>query len=118
VNLLVGTWIPTQAELGGIALPDEDLARIKLLIGEDRYKVIVDGRIDQGTLKVDKSRIPKTMEIVGTKGPNEGKTILAIYEVVGDNLTICYDLSGQAFPEDFESKPGTQLYLVNYQRES
>jgi uncharacterized protein (TIGR03067 family) len=78
----------------------------------------VGNQVDSGTLKVDKTKFPRTMQITGVKGPNEGKTLLAIYQVVGDNMTICYDLSGQAYPSEFESLPGTQLFLVNYQREA
>ena len=116
MNMLVGTWIPTQAEMGGQSFPDDVLRSMKLLLSDDKYKAYVGNKVDQGTIKIDKSKHPKAMEITGVKGPNQGKTILAIYEVVGDNLTICYDMSGQAYPTDFESLPDTQLFLVNYQR--
>jgi hypothetical protein len=41
---------------------------------------------------------------------------LAIYELVGDNLTVCYDLDGISYPADFATEPGMQLMLVNYNR--
>jgi uncharacterized protein (TIGR03067 family) len=60
---------------------------------------------------------PKELDIVGTDGPNKGKTILAIYEQDGDTLRICYDLSGKGRPTEFKTKEGTQSFLVTYVRE-
>jgi uncharacterized protein (TIGR03067 family) len=57
------------------------------------------------------------MDITGNEGPNKGKTFLAIYELKGDTLRICYDLSGQARPTEFKTKKDTRLFLVTYQRE-
>ncbi len=58
------------------------------------------------------------MAITGTKGPNQGKTIPAIYELNGDTLKVCYDLSGEGHPTEFQSKAGTKLFLVTYRRET
>lgn len=58
------------------------------------------------------------MTIVGTEGPNIGKTIPAIYEFNGDTLRICYDLSGQRRPAEFQSITGTRLYLVTHRRQN
>jgi uncharacterized protein (TIGR03067 family) len=54
---------------------------------------------------------------MGKKGPNEGKTFLAIYELKGDELRVCYDLGGKDRPTEFVSKPETPLFLVTYRRE-
>jgi uncharacterized protein (TIGR03067 family) len=59
---------------------------------------------------------PKAMEVTGTAGPNKGKTFPAIYELIGDTLTVCYDLSGKARPSEFKSKAGTHLFLATYKR--
>jgi uncharacterized protein (TIGR03067 family) len=56
------------------------------------------------------------MEITGTAGPNKGKTFSAIYELQGDTLKICYDLTGKARPTEFKSKAGTQLFLATYKK--
>jgi uncharacterized protein (TIGR03067 family) len=58
------------------------------------------------------------MTITGTEGPNYGKTFPAIYELKGDTLRICYDLSGTKRPTEFKSVAGTRLYLVTYHRKS
>ncbi len=39
-----------------------------------------------------------------------------IYELEGDTLRVCYDLSGKKRPGEFKTAEGTQLYLVTYTR--
>ena len=114
---LQGTWRPNSAKLGGAALPEEIRKSITLVINDDTYFVTVGTAPDKGTCKVDSTTNPKSLDITGTEGPNKGKTILAIYECSGDTLRVCYDLSGQGRPTAFKSDPGTQLFLVTYQRD-
>jgi hypothetical protein len=56
------------------------------------------------------------MDIKGTKGQNEGKTFLVIYELKGDNLKVCYDLGAKARPCEFATKADSQLFLFRYRR--
>ncbi len=116
-DAMQGAWLPSAAELAGGKFPDEIRKTIKLVIKDDGYTVSVGKAVDQGTVKLDPSAKPKTMEITGTDGPNKGKTFRAIYEIKGDTLRICYDLSGKNYPAEFKTENGTQLYLVTYQRE-
>lgn len=57
------------------------------------------------------------MDVTGTDGPNKGKTIPAIYELDGDTLRICYDLSGKECPKEFKTEKNTKLYLVTYKKD-
>jgi uncharacterized protein (TIGR03067 family) len=116
-DVLQGTWLPSTAELAGKPYPDEVLKTIKLVVKDDKYTVTVGKAVDQGTVKLNPSTKPKEMDIIGTDGPNKGKTILAIYERDGDTLRICYGLSGKSRPTEFKTKEGTQLFLVTYKRE-
>jgi uncharacterized protein (TIGR03067 family) len=112
-----GTWVPASAELGGKMFPDELRKSIKLVVKDDTYTVTIGKTVDQGTVKLKPTAKPKELDITGTDGPNKGKTILAIYELDGDTLRVCYDLGGKNRPTAFESKEGTQLFLVTYKRE-
>jgi uncharacterized protein (TIGR03067 family) len=112
-----GTWLPSAAELGGKPFPEEIRKTIKLVVQEDKYTVTVGKQIDQGTIKLNSSAKPKALDVLGTEGPNKGKTFLAIYERDGDTLRICYDLSGKNRPTEFKTQAGTQLFLVTYKRE-
>jgi uncharacterized protein (TIGR03067 family) len=112
-----GSWKPTMAEIAGKKFPDEVVKTIKLVIKSDQYTVTVGAQTDKGTVKLDPSKKPKEIDIVGTEGPNKGKTILAIYELDKDTLKVCYDLSGKARPTEFKTKADTMQFLVTYARE-
>jgi len=112
-----GTWLPTVAELAGKEFPEEIRKTIKLVLKGDTYTVTVGKVIDKGTVKRNPSAKPKELDITGTEGPNKDKTFLAIYELEGDTLRVCYDLSGKGRPAEFKTTTGTQLYLVTYKRE-
>ena len=112
-----GSWKPVKAELAGQPMTDTVLKSISLKLDNGKYEVYVGGRPDKGTTyTLDAAAKPKGMTITGTEGPNHGKTFPAIYELKGDTLRICYDLSGAKRPTEFKSIAGTQLYLVTYNR--
>jgi uncharacterized protein (TIGR03067 family) len=118
VESIDGVWRPSAAEVGGKPFPDEVRKAIKLELKGDQYTVTVADKIDRGTCKVNSSSKPKTLDITGTEGPNKGRTFLAIYELNGDTLRVCYDLSGKARPTEFISKPDPSSFLATYKRES
>jgi uncharacterized protein (TIGR03067 family) len=111
-----GEWTPATGEFGGKPFPDETLKTIKLVLKDDTYTVTVGDKVDRGTVKLDASKTPKTMDITGTEGPNKDKTFSAIYELSGDTLKVCYNLTGTERPTEFKTKEGTQQFLVTYQR--
>jgi uncharacterized protein (TIGR03067 family) len=112
-----GIWLPSAAEFAGQKFPDEVRKTIKLVVKGDNYTVLVGTLADKGTFKLDASAKPKAIDILGTEGPNKGKTILAIYERSGDTLRVCYDLDGKSRPTEFKTKEGTKLFLVTYKLE-
>jgi uncharacterized protein (TIGR03067 family) len=117
-SAIQGLWLPSSAELGGNKFPDEVRKSIKLEVKDGKYNVTVGKAPDKGTIKLNPAVKPKEMDITGLEGPNKGKTILAIYELDGDTLRVCYDLSGKSRPTEFKSTAGTQLFLVTYKREN
>jgi len=74
-----GTWLASAAELGDEKFPDEVRKTIKLVIDDGKYTVTAGKNPNRGTVKVDPSKKPKEMDIVGTEGPNKGKTFLVTY---------------------------------------
>ena len=111
-----GTWKPLSAELAGMPWPQQVLDTMKLILKDDQYTVLIGKLSDEGTTRRDPDKSPKTLDISGKKGPNEGKTFLCIYELKGDELRVCYDLSGKSRPTEFATKPKTELFLVTYRR--
>jgi uncharacterized protein (TIGR03067 family) len=111
-----GNWKPARAELAGQPLADGLLKTISLKLDNGKYEVFVGEHPDRGTYTLDANTRPGSMTVTGTEGPNKGKTFPAIYELNGDTLRICYDLSGAKRPAEFKSTAGTKLYLVTYHR--
>ena len=91
---LQSTWTPIKAELGGNPVPDAVLKKITLKLDNGKYEASVAGEPDKGTYTLDSANKPKGMTVNGIEGPNKGKSFPAIYELSGDTLRICYDLSG------------------------
>lgn len=111
---LEGVWVVASAELAGTPLPPEMTSTITLTITGDAYTVTLGDTVDKGTLKVDSSAVPKTIDITGADGPNKGKVIPCIYEKSGDTLTICYNLAGPERPTQFATAQGTMHMLARY----
>jgi len=111
-----GNWKPAKAELAGQPMTEVLLKSISLKLDNGKYEVLVGEAPDQGTYTLDSATKPKSMTITGTAGPNSGKNFPAIYELKGDTLRICYDLSSAKRPTEFKSIAGTRLYLVTYNR--
>jgi len=113
---LEGKWMVATAELGGEPFPKVVTQAMRLTVTGEKYAFTEGKTLDQGTVKIDPSKKPKTMDIIGTDGPNKDKTFLAIYDVQGDTFRVCYDLTGKVRPTEFATKKGGVLFLVTYQR--
>ena len=111
-----GKWALTSGEIAGQKFPEAQLKTITLVVVGDKYTVKVGDVADRGSLKFDPSMKPKAMDIVGTEGPNKGKTLLAIYEISGDTMRVCYDLTGKARPTEFKTSKEAPHFLATYQR--
>jgi uncharacterized protein (TIGR03067 family) len=116
VKAIEGNWRPVRAELGGQPVPETVLKTIRLRLEGGKYEASVAGEADRGTYTLSSSSNPRGMTVTGTDGPNKGKTFPSIYDLDGDTLRICYDLSGTKRPTKFETVAGTRLYLVTYAR--
>jgi uncharacterized protein (TIGR03067 family) len=115
---LNGAWTLASGVMAGEKMSDEVRKSVHLMLRNGKYAAKVGEDTDQGTYTVDKSKTPATMTLVGTNGPNKGKTMLAIFELDNGTLKVCYDMSGKAFPSDFESKKDTKSFLATYERQS
>ena len=111
-----GLWALSSGVMNGEKMDAEAAKAIHLSLASGKYSVKIGDDKDVGTYKTDETKTPHELTIVGTDGPNKGKTILAIYELKGGTLTVCYDMSGKAFPKKFESEPNTQSFLATYER--
>ena len=108
--MLDGIWLPHSANFAGNEIP---LHGTRLTIVGDRYTVETPHGTDHGTLVHILQTQPATLDIIGTAGPNAGRTIPAICCREQEQLTICYDVGGGPRPGEFKaSQNSTQLLIV------
>jgi uncharacterized protein (TIGR03067 family) len=115
---LEGTWATVSIEAAGQKVTDADKIKTrKLTTKGEKYTLKVGDETVQGTIEINPTKKPKTMDVKPDSGSNKGKTLLGIYELEGDNLRICLAPPGKDRPTEFASEAGTAHQLVVYKRE-
>jgi uncharacterized protein (TIGR03067 family) len=104
---LQGTWNVT--EVNGSA-PQQ---QISLTITGAKYSETVDGTVDEtGTIKVDNSKTPVTLDLLIAEGSSAGQTQLGIVEVKGDAMRCLLSAPGSGTrPSSFDKGDG-DLFVV------
>lgn len=114
---LFGDWQLLAGVLAGSELAGEIVSATKLTINEGVYSVNLAGTIDSGScdIKLDENLIK--LHIEGTKGPNAGKTFLAILQFLNDEqIRIAYDLSGNDYPDSFNPTENETSYVATFKK--
>lgn len=115
---LDGIWEMIRAESEGEPSSDLLALRVELHLTADTYHVHFAGELaDQGTYTRTSSVPHETLILLGAKGPNAGRTIPCIYQLVGDRLRVCYGLDGTT-PTTFATTAGSAHYLATYRRKN
>jgi uncharacterized protein (TIGR03067 family) len=106
----------TRAELGGEQAPELLAQRTIIEFSKGVYRVRFDEQIvDQGTFKTSPAEPYESLQLFGTSGPNDGRTISCIYQLVGERLRVCYGMDG-CWPTEFTTIAGQNRYLATYRR--
>jgi uncharacterized protein (TIGR03067 family) len=114
---LAGDWVVESAEIAGKPLT-EHLKGMKYSVGDGKYTAKLGERTETGSYKLDLKKSPKEMDTTPADGPHKGVTMLAIYEVSGDTLKVCYDQGGKERPTKFETSPDKpKTILMVFKRE-
>jgi uncharacterized protein (TIGR03067 family) len=115
---LEGAWVPIAASVAGSPLAVDELRVRYLLLEAGGYSIIDRSNhvVDGGRYLVNEALTPATMDIVGRSGPHAGRTMRAIYELHGDELTVCYDLEGRERPPNMQPQDDQLLLRITYSR--
>lgn len=109
---LQGRWRLVAGEIGGRKMTAKEIKKSKLVFRGDHYTVRRgDGPKVTGSLVVDSTKDPKTIDITDADGPNKGKTLLGIYALDGDELKECFAAPGEARPTKFGTQTGTAQFF-------
>lgn len=114
---LQGTWKLTRAIFNGEPLTGD----ASLNIDGDQYNMIYEGNLTPSVFKVGTAG-PNTIWVFHHENPLAsqgfwGGTLTGIYELSGDRLRICFDLTGRTYPKKFEAGKGSGRGIFEYKRE-
>lgn len=107
---LQGTWV--IASINGQPMP-EGAPPMTLTFAGDKYHQTVGGNVNErGSIKVDASKKPMTIDLLIAEGDDAGKIQLGIFEVTGDTLRANLDTPGAGQrPTDFTVKDGFIMFV-------
>ena len=113
-----GDWVVVSMVADGMKVPDDDAQVFFRTVKDDKYAVTrYNKKAGQGTIKLDATKKPRTIDSTPDGPADKVKPILGIYEFDGDLLRICNSRPGKDRPTDFEAKEGSEHTCIVWQRE-
>jgi uncharacterized protein (TIGR03067 family) len=106
MKAIAGTWEATKVKPPGQDELSPPPGTLLLVIGADgKYSEKIQGNeAENGTLTVDPSKTPKTIDLMILEGKDKGKKQFGLYELKGDMLTIAFAEPGKDRPADLAGK--------------
>jgi len=110
-----GTWKLVSSRYDGRL----QMANMEWIVNGDHYTIRMDGhsQVDPNTFKLDASR--KHIDVIHHDTPpgTLGGNAKGIYEISGNLLIVCYDLTGERYPKSFDAPRGSRQVLYKFRRE-
>jgi uncharacterized protein (TIGR03067 family) len=120
LDALKGTWTATALVQDGKDVPEDQLKELnlQLIFAGDKYTERIGGKVnEEGTIKIDTTKKPATIDLNIRTGNDKGKLQLGIFEVNGDTLKLCLAVPGEdKRPTAFASPEGTKAANVVFKR--
>ncbi len=115
---LQGAWKVTASISKGEKSTPDEIKDLALLFRGDGIAVREGGQThDNFSYLLDPTKKIKEIDLILKAGPQKGRVDRGIYLLAGDTLTICIQSNKDApRPSEFQSLPGSQLWLVVLQR--
>lgn len=115
---LEGEWHFAGLEIDGAAMPAQALAYSRLLFDGDRFRTESPEANYEGVFTIDVDATPAAIDIEFVEGPEAGTTCYGLYELRGDELTLCLGLAGASRPKAFVTSRGSGHALERLRRVS
>ncbi len=113
---LPGRWQMIRAEFDGQPAPELILQRTEIRFTATHYAIHFAGQpADRGTFELQETPESKLLILHADTGPNAGRTIPCIFQLVGDRLRLCFGLDGTT-PTTFATAASSRRYLATYRR--
>src|SRR5258708_22453680 len=111
VEKFQGKWTVVSIEENGKAAPADEVAKFEVTIKGDLFTVkIKDEDNKEMTIKLDPAKKPPAIDLV----PKNAKetTVLGIYKLDGDTLTICGTDEKKERPTEFATRKGITTIVL------
>jgi len=118
LRTLEGEWQFVDLTIDGNAMPDAAFSTSLLLIDGDRFRTESPGGVYEGVFTIDVEATPRQIDIEFVEGPEAGNWSYGVYELKGDQLTICLGLVGAPRPSGFTTSVGSGHALERLRRTS
>ena len=117
IEAMQGVWTIESFTLDGNKVSGEQLKNWRRIV-ERNHATWKNGAATMVELdiKFDPSQEPMTLDSMIATGDSKGQTFLAIYELNGDELRVCFASTGKPRPTEYSSKPGSGQSLYTARR--
>jgi uncharacterized protein (TIGR03067 family) len=112
---LQGTWPVVSWEEAGKPVPDADTRGV--FFGGNVFIFRRAGKTHQaGPTLLDPSADPPTFDAAVREGEDRGTTLLGIYRLDGNDLTLCFDPKGKTRPAGFDPDPADGFTVIRLRK--
>jgi uncharacterized protein (TIGR03067 family) len=105
-------------ESDGAPLGEVSFKGSKIVLKGGAFETVSMGATYKGTVAIDPTTTPKTLDLTFTEGPEKGDTCPGIYEFDGGTWKICLAVGRTERPTAFATKAGSGLVLETLKREA
>jgi uncharacterized protein (TIGR03067 family) len=118
LHALEGEWRFVGLQVDGGDVPAAMSAQSRILIDGDRFRMESPEATYDGVFSIDASVEPMRIDIEFVEGPEAGNWSYGIYQLSGDQLTICLGVAGASRPKSFATRKGNGHALERLRRVS
>jgi uncharacterized protein (TIGR03067 family) len=111
-----GVWKTVSVEINGQAVPEEEFKDDRLTIRDGAFVLRAGKSSTAGTLTLDPTKQPRTIDTETVLGKDKGIKSLGIYQLEGNTLKVCYVVHPNPRPTEFKTMPKSGRALVVYQK--
>lgn len=112
---LRGTWAVTAMEFGGQKAPPDFVKDFNLIIEGDKLTFSASGNKREGTIRIDPTKKPATLDFIPSEGVQKGMVEMGIYSLEGDTLKLALN-QGDTRPTAFVTKKNTRTTVYVLKR--
>ncbi|REK11949.1 MAG: TIGR03067 domain-containing protein [Planctomycetota bacterium] len=116
LEMLQGKWKPVSMKQDGEFLAKERIDKTRLTIEGENFTFETANDSHGGLYKIAPEKDPKELDIVITRGDEEGKVYLVIYKFEDGQMVQCMEVSNENRPSEFTGEKGSGNLLEYWER--